>query len=66
MSDVSTILCSIEEEHKDIAKLLEAAKFGRWEEVWDIIGCPDNEKKSHLLNCVPENRRWTVLQQAVW
>ncbi|XP_056013657.1 uncharacterized protein LOC125674623 [Ostrea edulis] len=66
MSDVSTMFSSIEEEHKDLAKLVKAAKSGRWGKVWDIIGCPDNEKKSYLLNCVPENRRWTVLQQAVW
>lgn len=51
----------IEQDQKDMDLLLESAKFGRWEIVWGIL-----EKKPFLINCCPENRRWTVLQQAVW
>ncbi|XP_061174682.1 uncharacterized protein LOC133183791 [Saccostrea echinata] len=66
MGNISSKTSSIEKDHKDLANLLESAKFGRWEKVWEIIGSPMNERKSWMLNCCPENRRWTVLQQAVW
>lgn len=61
MGNVSSSLISIEDDHKDMALLLESAKFGKWEAVWGIL-----EKKPYMINCCPENRRWTVLQQAVW
>lgn len=60
MGNVSSSLNSIEDDHKDMALLLKSAKFGKWEAVWGIL-----EKKPYMINCCPENRRWTVLQQAV-
>ncbi|XP_061173628.1 uncharacterized protein LOC133182798 [Saccostrea echinata] len=65
-NSVSAKRSSIEEEHRNLAKLLKAAKFGKWDEVWEVIGSPNYEKKSYMLNCIPEDRRWSVLQQAVW
>lgn len=61
MGNVSSSLNSVEDDHKDMALLLKSAKFGKWEAVWGIL-----EKKPYMINCCPENRRWTVLQQAVW
>jgi len=57
---------SIEEDANDVNKLVTAAKMGKWNEVFRILGSPENPKKTHLINCIPENRRWGVLQQAVW
>lgn len=61
MGTISSTTSSVERDHKDLASLLESAKFGNWESVWDILA-----KKPYMVNCCPENRRWTVLQQAVW
>lgn len=57
---------SIEEDSVCVKQLLEAAKFGRWNEVWGILGTPDKPMKQYLLNCIPEERRWGVLHQAVY
>lgn len=57
---------SIEEDYKDIQDLFQAAKFGKWDEVWRILGTPNKPLKQYLINLIPENRRWGVLQQAVW
>lgn len=54
-------LISIEDDHKDMTLLLKSAKSGKWEEIWNIL-----DKKPYMINCCPENCRWTVLQQAVW
>lgn len=61
MGTISSTTSSVEQDHKDLALLLKSAKDGLWEKVWDIL-----TKKPYMVNCCPENRRWTVLQQAVW
>ena len=66
MGNICSTTSSIEQDHKDLALLLESAKFGRWDKVWNILGSPLNVKKAYMINCCPENHRWTVLQQAVW
>lgn len=40
MGTISSKTSSVERDHKDLALLLESAKFGKWEIVWDIY----NEK----------------------
>lgn len=56
----------IDQDAVDVNRLVEAAKYGDWETVWSIIGSHDNVKKAYLINAIPENRRWGVLQQAVY
>ncbi|KAK3598101.1 hypothetical protein CHS0354_002100 [Potamilus streckersoni] len=56
----------IEEEMEDISTLLLSAKYGKWDKVWRIIGTPEKPNKAYLINCIPENRRWAVLHQAVY
>lgn len=56
----------LENESVLINDLVLAAKQGNFKRVWDIIGEPDSPKKAHLLNCIPDNRRWGVLHQAVF
>lgn len=57
---------TMEEDNKDVNKMILAAKNGRWHEVYQVIGSPENPKKDFLINSIPENRRWSVLMQAVW
>jgi len=57
---------TIEEEAKDVNRLVEAAKIGQWNTVWTILGTPDSVKKAYLINAIPEKRRWGVLHQAVY
>jgi len=59
-------LHAIDKDAVDVNRLVEAAKFGNWKIVWSIIGTHDNVKKAYLINAIPENRRWGVLQQAVY
>ena len=50
-----------------VDKLVEAAKFGRWEVVWSIIGTPETpSNKVHFINVIPQNRRWGVIHQAIY
>lgn len=56
----------IDKESKLIEELLLAAKYGKWEKVWEILGSPSCPNKSHLLNVIPQSRRWCVLHQAVY
>jgi len=49
---------TIEEEAHDVNHLVEAARNGKWETVWSILGEPTNVKKAYLINAIPENRRW--------
>lgn len=46
---------------KDVNDMVLAAKCSRWEEVYNIL-----DKKSYLINCIPENRAWSALHQAVF
>ena len=57
---------TIEEEANDVKNLVEAARNGKWDNVWSILGEPTNVKKAYLTNAIPENRRWGVLHQAVY
>jgi len=57
---------TIEEEANDVNHLVEAARNGKWDTVWSILGEPTNVKKAYLINAIPENRRWGVLHQAVY
>lgn len=63
---MGSVASNIEDDSASLKRLLETAKFGQWDEVWSIIGTPANPKKQYLLNCIPEDRRWGVLHQAVY
>ena len=57
---------AIESEAELIDDLLKSAKFGNWDRVWEILGEPLSPNHSHLLNVIPQSRRWCVLHQAVF
>ena len=38
-----------------------AAKSGEWETVWKIL-----DGKPHIVNCIPKDRAWSALHQAVY
>jgi hypothetical protein len=62
-----TSVCEIQTDADEIKTLkMRAAKYGHWKEVWKILGHPSNPRKPFLFNCIPENRRWGVLHQAIW
>ena len=42
-------------------KMTMAAKYGGWDTVWQILN-----RKPYLVNCIPEERAWAILHQAVW
>ena len=52
---------NIEEDNTDVEKAVYAAKYGKWSTTLDII-----RKKPYLINCIPEQRSWAVLHQAVY
>lgn len=52
---------SIENDSKEIEKLLLSAKNGHWEEVWTILS-----SNGHFCNVIPENRRWGILHQSCY
>lgn len=56
-----TYVTNIEDDHKDLKTLFSDAKEGRWEKVWDIL-----PKKPYMINCCPEDRRYTLLHQAAF
>ncbi|CAC5415907.1 unnamed protein product [Mytilus coruscus] len=47
-------------------KCLKQQKMGNWSRVWGILGTPSRPLKPYLTNLIPEDRRWGLLQQAVW
>lgn len=61
-----TSVSEIQVDAEEINALLYAAKNGQWNVVWKILGHPSKPRKPFLLNCIPENRRWGVLHQAIW
>ena len=42
-------------------KMTMAAKYGEWDTVWEILN-----RKPYFVNCIPEERAWAILHQAVW
>ena len=52
---------NIEEDNKDVHDAVYAAKYGNWERVYEILN-----KKKYLVNCIPEERSWSMLHQAVY
>ena len=42
-----------------------AAKEGNFEKAFEILGTPEDPKKSYLINVIPESRRWGILHQAI-
>lgn len=61
-----SLLNDIENESKLVNELVLSAKDGNFTRVWEILGEPAFPNKTHLLNCIPDNRRWGVLHQAVF
>jgi hypothetical protein len=57
---------SLHEDAEDLEKLMASAKINEWGPVWRILGTPSKPKKSFLINCIPENRRWGILHQAIF
>lgn len=66
MGTIASTTRSIESDHKDIKEIFAAAKMGDWATIWRIIGTPDRPHKPYLLNLIPEDRRWGIIQQAVY
>lgn len=66
MGNISSKTSSIAEDSKSVNDLLEAAKNGNWELVWCIVGTPEQPRKPYFINCIPEDRRWGLLHQAVY
>ncbi|XP_063397687.1 uncharacterized protein LOC134682010 [Mytilus trossulus] len=66
MGIISSSTRSIDQDHADIQRMFAAAKMGNWGDVWRILGTPGRPLKPYLINLVPEDRRWGLLQQAVW
>lgn len=56
----------IQRNAKEIKTLLKFAKHGKWEGVWLILGEPSAPRQPLFLNCIPEDRRWGILHQAVY
>ena len=46
---------------ESISAMVYSAKQGKWEIVWKIL-----DTKPQLINCIPSDRAWSVLHQAVW
>ena len=44
-----------------ISHMVLSAKENQWERVWEVL-----DNKPHLVNCIPSERAWSVLHQAVW
>ncbi|CAC5415921.1 unnamed protein product [Mytilus coruscus] len=59
MGIISSSTRSIDQDHADIQRIFTAAKMGN-------LGTPGRPLKPYLINLVPEDRRWGLLQQAVW
>ena len=52
---------NIEEDNLDVENAVCSAKFNKWSTVFDII-----RRKPYLINCIPEQRSWAILHQAVY
>ena len=61
MGGISSTTNGIELESTKVKDLVLAAKQGKWENVFSILAT-----YPHLINAIPEDRRWGVLHQAVW
>ena len=48
-------------DRESISQLVLSAKKGEWKNVWEVL-----DNKPHLVNCIPSERAWSVLHQAVW
>ena len=44
-----------------IRNIAKSAKYSEWNDVWRIL-----DKNPDLINCIPNERAWSVLHQAVW
>lgn len=51
---------------EDVETIMTSAKSNDWGPVWRILGSPSHPKKSYLINCIPQNRRWGILHQAIF
>ena len=61
MGVISSTTNGIELETKQVKELVFASRQGKWEIVFFILAT-----YPHLINAIPEDRRWGVLHQAVW
>ena len=61
MGVISSTTNGIELESTKVKELVFAARQGEWENVFAILAT-----YPHLINAIPEDRRWGVLHQAVW
>ena len=52
---------NVEEDAKDISRMVLAAKNGNWTDVFIIL-----DRKPRIINCIPEDRAWGALHQAAW
>ncbi|KAJ8298499.1 hypothetical protein KUTeg_025030 [Tegillarca granosa] len=52
---------TIELDNKEINDMVLAAKQGNWNHVWSTL-----DKKPYLVNCIPEQRAWSALHQAIF
>lgn len=57
---------NVQEEAELVEELVLSAKLGKWEKVWEILGSPHSPNHAHLLNVIPQSRRWCVLHQAIY
>ncbi|VDH93657.1 Hypothetical predicted protein [Mytilus galloprovincialis] len=57
---LSTAIC-IEEESMKVNELVYSARQGKWDTVFSIL-----KTHPHLINTIPEDRRWGILHQAAW
>lgn len=51
----------IQSDNEDVESMVEAAKYNRWNTVYEILN-----RKPYLINCIPEDRAWSALHQAVY
>lgn len=55
------MIIDIESDNRDVNEMVLAAKCNRWERVYPIL-----RTKPYLINCIPEERAWSALHQAVY
>ncbi|VDI68805.1 Hypothetical predicted protein [Mytilus galloprovincialis] len=61
MGVISSTTNGIEEESTKVKEMVFSARQGKWDTVFSIL-----KSNPHLMNAIPEGRRWGVLHQAVW
>ncbi|VDH93658.1 Hypothetical predicted protein [Mytilus galloprovincialis] len=61
MGVISSTTNGIDEESTKVKAVVYAARQGNWDSVFSIL-----KTYPHLVNAIPEDRRWGVLHQAVW